>query len=99
MKLGVFSVMDFYPDRQASAAGFYREMIELAVRAERLGYASVWVTEHHFAHYGICPSPPVLLAAMAQWTERIRLGPAICVLPFHNPVKVAEEYDVLLRPY
>jgi alkanesulfonate monooxygenase SsuD/methylene tetrahydromethanopterin reductase-like flavin-dependent oxidoreductase (luciferase family) len=95
MKFGVFSVMDFHPDRQGSAAGFYREMIEMAVNAEQLGYESVWVAEHHFANYGLCPAPPVLLAAIAQKTERVRLGPAVCVLPFHDPVKVAEEYAVL----
>lgn len=95
MKLGIFSVMDFHPDRQPSAAGFYHEMIELAVRAEQLGYDSAWVAEHHFAHYGLCPAPPVLLAAIAQKTERIKIGPAVCVLPFHDPVKVAEEYAVL----
>ncbi len=95
MKLGIFSVMDFYPEQQGSAAGFYREMIELAVKAEKLGYDSVWVAEHHFANYGLCPAPPVLLATIAQRTEQIRLGPAVCVLPFHDPVKVAEEYAVL----
>ncbi len=95
MKLGIFSVMDFHPEQQRSAAGFYREMIELAVNAEALGYDSAWVAEHHFANYGLCPSPAVLLAAIAQRTEKIRLGPAVCVLPFHDPVKVAEEYAVL----
>jgi alkanesulfonate monooxygenase SsuD/methylene tetrahydromethanopterin reductase-like flavin-dependent oxidoreductase (luciferase family) len=95
MKLGIFSVMDFHPEHQGSAAGFYREMIDLAVDAEQLGYDSAWVAEHHFAHYGLCPAPAVLLAGIAQRTERIRLGPAVCVLPFHDPVKVAEEYAVL----
>ena len=95
MKLGIFSVMDFYPEQQGSAAGFYREMIELAVKAEKLGYDSVWVAEPHFANYGLCPAPPVLLAAIAQRTDQIRIGPAVCVLPFHDPVKVAEEYAVL----
>ncbi len=95
MKLGIFSIMDFHPDRQNSAAGFYREMIELAINAEQLGYDSAWVAEHHFADYGLCPAPPVLLAAIAQRTERIKIGPAVCVLPFHDPVKVAEEYAVL----
>lgn len=95
MKLGVFSVMDFHPEQQGSAAGFYREMIDLAVDAENLGFDSVWVAEHHFANYGLCPAPAVLLATIAQRTEKIRLGPAVCVLPFHDPVKVAEEYAVL----
>lgn len=95
MQFGVFSVMDFHPDWQGSAAGFYREVIELALAAERHGYESAWVAEHHFANYGLCPAPPVLLAAIAQKTERLRLGPAVCVLPFHDPVKVAEEYAVL----
>lgn len=95
MQLGIMSVMDFHPEQQGSAAGFYREMIELAVQAEQSRYDSVWVAEHHFANYGLCPAPPVLLAAIAQRTERIRIGPAVCVLPFHDPVKVAEEYAVL----
>lgn len=95
MKFGVFSVMDFHPEQQGSTAGFYREMVKLAVAAEQHGYDSVWVAEHHFANYGLCPAPPVLLAAIAQKTERIRIGPAVCVLPFHDPVKVAEEYAVL----
>ncbi|MCS6927292.1 MAG: LLM class flavin-dependent oxidoreductase, partial [Candidatus Binatia bacterium] len=59
------------------------------------GYESVWVAEHHFANYGLCPAPPVLLAAIAQRTQRVKIGPAVCVLPFHDPVKVAEEYAVL----
>jgi alkanesulfonate monooxygenase SsuD/methylene tetrahydromethanopterin reductase-like flavin-dependent oxidoreductase (luciferase family) len=95
MKLGVFSGMDFHPEQQGSAAGFYREVIDLAVDAENLGFDSVWVAEHHFANYGLCPAPAVLLATIAQRTEKIRLGPAVCVLPFHDPVKVAEEYAVL----
>ncbi len=95
MELGIFSVMDFHPDCQGAAARFYREVSELAVAADRLGYASVWIAEHHFAPYGLCPAPPVLLAAIAQRTQRVRLGPAVCVLPFHDPVKVAEEYAVL----
>jgi alkanesulfonate monooxygenase SsuD/methylene tetrahydromethanopterin reductase-like flavin-dependent oxidoreductase (luciferase family) len=66
MKLGIFSVMDFHPEQQHSAAGFYRKMIDLAVQAEKLGYDSAWVAEHHFANYGLCPAPPVLLAAIAQ---------------------------------
>lgn len=87
--------MDFHPKQQGSAAAFYREMIDLAVTAERLGYDSVWVAERHFAHYGLCPAPPVLLDAIAQRTERIRVEPAVCVLPLHDPVKVTEGYAVL----
>jgi alkanesulfonate monooxygenase SsuD/methylene tetrahydromethanopterin reductase-like flavin-dependent oxidoreductase (luciferase family) len=95
MKLGIFSVMDYHPDRQGSAGGFYGEVSQLAVSGERLGYHSVWIAEHHFANYGLCPAPPVLLAAIAQQTTRIRIGPGVCVLPFHDPVKVAEDYAVL----
>jgi len=95
MRLGIFSVMDFYPEQQGSAAQFYREVMELAVAAEDLGYDSVWIAEHHFAPYGLCPAPSVLLSAIAQRTKRLRIGPAVCVLPFHDPVKVAEEYAVL----
>jgi len=55
MKLGIFSVMDFHPDRQGSAAGFYREMLDLAVEAEQLGYDSAWVAEifQQLASFGV----------------------------------------------
>jgi len=64
----------------------------MAEWAEELGFDSFWLGEHHFYWYGTCVSPPMIIAALAQRTKKIRLGPAISVLPFHHPLIVAEEY-------
>ena len=64
----------------------------MAEWAEELGFDSFWLGEHHFYWYGTCVSPPMLIAAIGQRTKKIRLGPAISVLPFHHPLFVAEEY-------
>lgn len=72
-----------------------KEQTELMIEAERLGFDSVWPAEHHFSEYGWCASPQVTLASIATRTERIRLGTGIVVLPFHNPVRVAEDFAFL----
>src|SRR4051812_38506549 len=69
-------------------------MIEQAQYAEQLGFETIWVAEHHSA-YGSIPSPAVLLAALAQQTKTIRIGSSISVLPFQNPVRIAEEYAMV----
>lgn len=69
-----------------------KNQIELMIEAERLGYDSVWPAEHHFSEYGYCASPQVSLAAVAARTSRIRLGTGIVILPFHHPVRVAEDF-------
>jgi alkanesulfonate monooxygenase SsuD/methylene tetrahydromethanopterin reductase-like flavin-dependent oxidoreductase (luciferase family) len=95
LRLSIFSVQDHYPDRARSVADFYGETIAQAELADRLGYDTFFIAEHHFHEYGVAPNPPVLLAAMAMRTKRIRLGPAIAVLPFHHPINVAESYAML----
>ena len=64
----------------------------MAEWAEELGFDSFWLGEHHLYWYGTCVSPPMIIAALGQRTKRIRLGPAIAVPSFHNPLIVAEEY-------
>jgi natural product biosynthesis luciferase-like monooxygenase protein len=72
-----------------------KEQMELMYEAETLGFDSVWPAEHHFSEYGYCASPQVSLAAVAARTKRIRLGTGVVVLPFHNPVRVAEDFAFL----
>lgn len=74
----------------------YRETVDLAVRAEELGYDSFWVAQHHDGHLGgRLPSPLVLLAAVAERTRLIRLGTAVVALPLENPRRLAEDAAVL----
>jgi len=71
-------------------ADIYRDQIADAVLAEQLGYGHVWTSEHHFRDDAWSPSLFPILGAIAGQTRRIRLGTYIFILPFHNPVQVAE---------
>ena len=96
MRFGVFSVVDHSPAELPRTSGqFFGELLEQAEAAEQLGFDSFWVAEHHFHEYGAIPSPAVWLAAAAQRTRRIRLGSAVVVLPFRNPLQVAEDYAMV----
>ncbi|HEX9817997.1 MAG TPA: LLM class flavin-dependent oxidoreductase [Methylomirabilota bacterium] len=67
-----------------------REMEQMAW-TEELGFDSIWLTEHHFIEYGLSVSPALLAAAAAMRTQRVRIGLAAAILPFHDPVRLAEE--------
>src|SRR6266850_1310865 len=68
-----------------------RQEVEQMVWTEELGFDSIWLTEHHFIDYGLSVSPAVLAAAAAMRTRRVRIGLAAAILPFHDPVRLAEE--------
>ena len=95
MKMSIFSVQDHYPDQPRSLGQLYSQVLEQARRAEQLGYDTFWVAEHHFHEYGAVPNPAVFLAALSQQTTRLRLGTAISILTFHNPLTVAENYALV----
>ncbi|WP_432511591.1 putative FMN-dependent luciferase-like monooxygenase [Kineococcus sp. SYSU DK001] len=80
----------------APAADRYRYALEQVQQAERHGFASAWVAQHHFGeHEGGLPSPFVLLAAAAERTTRIALGTGVVTLPIDDPVRAAEDAAVL----
>src|ERR1700752_2822944 len=68
-----------------------RGEIEQIAWTEELGFDSVWLTEHHFIDYGLSVSPAVLATAAAMRTRRVRIGLAAAILPFHDPIRLAEE--------
>jgi alkanesulfonate monooxygenase SsuD/methylene tetrahydromethanopterin reductase-like flavin-dependent oxidoreductase (luciferase family) len=72
----------------------HRQIVELAVRAEALGFESVWLGEHHLCDY-VVSSPPVVLAAIAERTTRLRLGTGVTLLGSLDPIRVAEDYATL----
>ncbi len=63
--------------------------------AEPLGFDSLFALEHHFTGYAMSPAPTQLLAYFAGRTKRIQLGTAVIVLPWHDPVRVAEQIALL----
>src|ERR1700686_3364024 len=73
----------------------YQEFIDLHVEAEALGLHSSFVTEHHFTKIGQISATLTLLTWIAARTTRLRLGTAILVLPWHNPVLLAEQVATL----
>ena len=81
---------------QADAAERYRLAIAQIVHAERCGFDSAWVAQHHFHEdEGGLPAPFVFLAQVAARTTRIRLGTGIVTLPLELPIRVAEDAAVL----
>ena len=67
----------------------------LAQAADRLGYARIWVAEHHNMPAVASTNPPVLIAHLAAVTERIRVGSGGVMLPNHAPLVVAEQFALL----
>lgn len=81
---------------RATPAERYRYALEQIVQAERFGFASAWVAQHHFgADEGGLPSPFVLLAAAAERTSTIALATGVITLPIDDPVRAAEDASVL----
>jgi alkanesulfonate monooxygenase SsuD/methylene tetrahydromethanopterin reductase-like flavin-dependent oxidoreductase (luciferase family) len=76
----------------------YREALEQAVLADRMGFGAVWAVEHHFLEeFSHSSAPEVFLAAVAARTSRIRIGHGVVLLPhpFNHPVRVAERVAAL----
>jgi alkanesulfonate monooxygenase SsuD/methylene tetrahydromethanopterin reductase-like flavin-dependent oxidoreductase (luciferase family) len=73
----------------------YAGELKLAELADRLGYDSLWAVEHHFDDYAMCPDNVVLLANVAGRTERMKLGTAAVILPWNDPLRVAEKIIML----
>jgi alkanesulfonate monooxygenase SsuD/methylene tetrahydromethanopterin reductase-like flavin-dependent oxidoreductase (luciferase family) len=93
MDFGLFFLMQ--RDERWSEQAVYDSDVAQMLAAETLGYHSVWIAEHHFNDYGLCPAPQVLAAFLAARTSTLRLGMGVSLLPLHHPVDLAEQLAVV----
>jgi len=94
MELALFNLMSV--NHAAETAGEVMALTTQAVQlAERLGFDAAWFAEHHFTSASICASPLLMTAHCAALTRRIRLGPAVVVLPLHHPLRLVQEIAML----
>src|ERR1700683_4675723 len=82
-------------NNQMSDRDVWKNEIRLAEMAEPLGFESIWGIEHHFDDYTMCPDPVQFLTYMAGRTKTAKLGSMVVVLPWHDPIRVAEQISML----
>ncbi len=95
MDVGILQVFASYGWSGVTDSQVYDEEIRLALLAEELGFDVVWLVEHHFFDYAFCPDNTQLLSYLAAKTERIDLGTAAVILPWNDPLRVAEKISLL----
>lgn len=95
MKFGLFGGAKSAGEGAVGDSIGYRKYIDYVLAAEELGYHSVFVVEHHFTGVGQLSASLNFLSYLAGRTTRIRLGTAVVVLPWHNPVLLAEQVATL----
>lgn len=67
------------------------DQIELICYAEDLGFDEAWLTEHHFNNFSVTPSPLITASYLLGKTKKIKIGTAAILLPYYNPIKLAED--------
>src|SRR5712672_920298 len=96
MKFGYFTLSDnHYVDNRRGANQLVADILDQAIYAEEVGLHSAWIGEHHFSTLGVLSCPDLVLAHVAARTKKIRLAPAVTVLPLHQPIRVAEQWATL----
>src|SRR6201988_740483 len=93
MKVGIS--LNMLTKEGRSNASVLAEHLALGDLAEPLGFDSIFALEHHFTGYSMSPAPTQLLSYFAGRTKRVALGTAVIVLPWHDPIRVAEQIALL----
>ncbi len=94
MDVGILHIFQNYQGRDSDAEMVAGEM-RLAGLAEALGYDKVWCVEHHFTDYAACPDNLQFLSWLAARTRRIRLATGAVIVPWNDPLRVAEKVALL----
>jgi alkanesulfonate monooxygenase SsuD/methylene tetrahydromethanopterin reductase-like flavin-dependent oxidoreductase (luciferase family) len=94
MHVGMATVFQ-NPQRALPDQEVYRQELQLTDLAEPLGFESIWGVEHHFTDYTMCPDVLQFLTWVAGRTTRAQVGSMVVVLPWHDPLRVAEQISML----
>ena len=92
-----FGVLQFFswPGKRIPLPTVYERAFQRIDVMERTGYDAVWLAEHHFSTYSVCPSIHIMGTHIAARTERLRIGTAVSLAPFYHPLRLAEEVALL----
>jgi alkanesulfonate monooxygenase SsuD/methylene tetrahydromethanopterin reductase-like flavin-dependent oxidoreductase (luciferase family) len=94
MKFGVLQFFS-WPGKRIPLEDVYQRAFQRIDVMEQTGYDAVWLAEHHFSTYSICPSIHMMGTHIAARTERLRIGTAVSLAPFYHPLRLAEEVALL----
>ena len=90
-----FGLFDHVDRGEAPLGDLYASRLSLIETADRAGFRTYHVAEHHATPLGMAPSPGIFLATVAQRTRRIRFGPLVYILPLYSPLRLIEEICML----
>ncbi|MGH7915221.1 MAG: LLM class flavin-dependent oxidoreductase [Candidatus Binataceae bacterium] len=94
MKFGILQFFS-WPERRLALPTVYERALERIEIMDRAGFDAVWLTEHHFNDYSVCPSIPVMGAYAAARTRKLRIGAGVTLAAFYHPLRLAEEIALL----
>jgi alkanesulfonate monooxygenase SsuD/methylene tetrahydromethanopterin reductase-like flavin-dependent oxidoreductase (luciferase family) len=94
MKVGVLQFFS-WPERRVPLRTVYERALERIVAMDDGGYDAVWLAEHHFTTYSVCPSVHLMALEAAHRTRRIRIGTAVSLAALYHPLRLAEEVALL----
>ncbi len=90
-----FGLFDWIEWDKSAANEIFENRLKMLEYADRSGFYSYHLAEHHITPLSVSPSPAVFLAAAAQRTSKLRLGPLVFLLPFYNPIRLYHEICML----
>src|SRR5262250_316000 len=94
MKVGVLQFFG-WRDRSVPLPSIYDMALERIAIMDTAGYDAVWLAEHHFSRFSVCPSVHMMGVMAAARTKQLRIGTAVSLAPFYNPLRLAEEVALL----
>lgn len=94
MKFGILQFFS-WPERRVALPTVYQRALQRIEIMDQTGYDAVWLTEHHFSDYSVCPSIPVMGTYAAARTKRLRIGAGVTLAAFYHPLRLAEELALL----